>query len=230
MIFTKKFWLDRSSPLFNFGSSPEIDAENLNIFEENIAVLHESIDNMSTAYGTSETTVVQPILLTESELEWSILTDSTDSNVFTYDDLNNTITFKKPGTFSFRTRTTYSSTTDNLLQVTTKIIDSALTTVWQTSTTTLNIANGKTQTLVEAKPLVFIQSDLPKTLKIVFSADGTGMSIDNADYSLNTLASGASATDHSSLTGRSDTDSHPISSITDLDTTLTGASLAGEAV
>ena len=230
MIFEDKEWLDRSDPDFDLATSPEIDAENLNLYDSNIHTLHGAIDNLSTAYGNMETTVPQDILVTSSDLALTVELDSTDTNIFTFNGTNGTITFLKEGTFNFRTRTQYSSNTVNTILVTTEIVDVALSTIWQSDTLAISLGVGHTRTFTNNKPLVFVQSDLPKTLKVVFRADGTGMTIANSDYTLNTLTSGASASDHSGLTGRSDTDCHPISAITDLDTVLVGSGLLGEAI
>ena len=231
MILKSKKWLDRSDPLFEFGVSPEIDADNLNIYDNNINTLHKSLDNLSTAYGNTTTIISQDVLLASSDLAFAIDIDSTDTNIFTYDDLNHTITFKKPGTFNFRTRTEYVSNTSNSILVTTEIVDSVVGTVWQSDTLNLSIGTGRTKTITNSKPLVFIAADLPKTLKVIFRADGEGITINNSDYTLNTLASGATASgDHSDLTGTDDNDCHPISAITNLNTILVGIALTGEVI
>ena len=230
MIFENKEWIDRSHPDFDLATSPEIDSENLNLYDDNIHTLHGAIDNLSTAYGNLETTVPQAILLTDTDLVFGIEVDSTDANIFTYNEANNTVTFLKEGTFNFRTRTQYSSNTENALLITTEVVDSALGTIWHTDSLSVSVATGHTRTFTNNKQLVFIQSDLPKTLKVRFRADGEGMSIANTDYTLNTLTSGATASDHSGLTGLTDTNCHPISAITDLDTTLVGQGLTGEAI
>ena len=231
MAYEKEEWLDRSNSLFDAESSPEVDAATFNRIESGIYNIDEALDNLSTAYGIFSSSTQQPILITKTDLTWEVDKDSTDSNIFEFNDTNNTITFKKPGTFNFKSNMKIGSTTNNSLLFTVKIVDSLLDTVWHTESILLDINTGLEKSISSSKGLKFIQADVPKTLKITFSADGIGMNINSINYTLNTLASGATASgDHSDLSGTSDDNCHPISAITNLNDTLTGISLNGEAI
>lgn len=230
MSYQKTSWLDRSDPAFDSGTSPEVDADNLNKIEDGIASINDAINNLSSSYGQIESNLQQQVFTSETDLTWDLITQSNDLNIFEFNDINNTFTIKKAGTFNFNTYTTYGIGTNVSILITTSIVDSVLGTVWQTSSKVVSGSIGETYSVVENKSLVFSSGDLPKTLKIIHSANGNNMYINSISYTLNTLISGADGNDHSALTGRNDTDSHPITAITDLHTTLNGNIIVGEAI
>ncbi len=228
MAYVKTVWIDKNAIDFDLLTSPEIDADNLNKIENGIYNTDSALDALSTAYGSFSVEVKQTFGSGVYDLVWVIQNDSNDTDIFTLDDTANTVTIKKPGNYTFKTITNYSSMSSDSRIVTTQIVDAFLGTVWQETNTTLSLGIGGTQSVSENKKLSFISSDLPKTLKFIVSVNGVGISIDTADYTLNTLSGGIISGDHADITGRDAEDSHPIAAITDLTTTITGEVLTGE--
>ena len=229
MGFVTKEWLDRSDPLFDSLTSPELDADNLNRFEAGILTNDESFNNLSTGYCILENITPQSIGLASATLVFDIYTNSTNTDIFTINEANNTFTIIRPGTFNFKTNTTYSTSTGIATTITTRIVDAFLSTVWQEDSFIVNTVVGEGITNIVNKPLKFIEADLPKTLKFICSADRVGVTLSGINYTLNTFTTGSDGGDHSQLSGTNDNDCHPISAITSLSGHISGNELSGEA-
>lgn len=233
MMYKKTQWVDRKDPTFDVLNSPEIDADNLNKIEGAIETTIEAINNVSSAFGIINTGLSQDVLLTPSTLTWDIGSDTTNEVLFTFNATNNTITIKKAGRFNFLALTSFEIGTALPLEVSISVLDAILDTVVSTESIELKYPVGSIVDSFINIPLEFLASDVPKTVKLTQHANLINTKIKSITYTLNTFASNigeSGLSDHSELTGNSNENCHPITAITDLDSTLFGTNIIGEPI
>ena len=68
-------------------------------------------------------TTPQTVLLTESKLTFEVDTASTDSGIFSVDDVNNEVIITRAGSYNFISTVTFDSTTNSAVAVTFNLRD-----------------------------------------------------------------------------------------------------------
>lgn len=231
--YDKTQWLNRSDPAFDPLTSPEVDADNLNKIENGIYDsnnnVSEVLKNLAAAHAEISTSTIQEINIEEDTMQWITSNPSNDQTVMQFNDLTKTFTIKKPGSYNFASHIIIGSTTGLNTLITVKIIDSALQTIWHTESTAITANAGEYQVINSNKGMRFLSSDLPKTLKIVVSADAVGTRITSMFMGVNMFVAGVDVSSHKGLSDTSEPNCHPISAITNLSETLSGSLVVGEA-
>lgn len=172
----------------------------------NLATAQASISNAS---STVATTTAQTI---------DIVTDtqSTDVDVFTVDDVANTITFKTNASINFYTAMTFTSSTNITRTVTVNVVDTSDETILKTFDVILSTGNGDTETVAPTFLLTVGRNGVPSadlTTRFDIVADDTGYSLDSFNVVIASSSSYDVSTDHGGLTGLDTTGSHPAAAI-----------------
>lgn len=210
------FVLDFSSLLDNEYTAAEKVKVDGNVAD--IQAVVEAIGNLANAQGSIESHTVQTVGTAEALLTWEVDTQSTDTEVYEFDAVNNEITFKKPGSYNFMSTLTFESNTNDPVDVTFTLRDTSDDSVVGTQDAHLEIALNDKDTAPVNTLVVLEEAQVPLTVKIMHSADVTGMAMYSFKSILATMESvSAGFADHSQLTGVADTDSHPASAISVVD-------------
>lgn len=160
----------------------------------------EAISNLAVAYGkiaSESSPVFQPIPLVLTDMPFTVVTDSTDTNIIEFDALANTITLKINASFNFLSKATFTSATSAERTITFAIIDTSDDSVVATEVGTFDFNSGVT-TVVPFNILLTLGKNgmpsAPLTIKIQALASGSG-------YVLNSFSSIlASSNSYSSAT------------------------------
>jgi len=182
-----------------------------------IATISEAIGNLATSQGTIEDSGT-PLAITvaEQQIDFVEVVASTNTEVFEFDDVANTITFKKPGSYNFVSSVTLESATNDPVSVTFTLRNTADEAILSEQTVPVEIQNGDKATFPVNTLIIVAEGAEPITMKIMVEADVTGMTLFSFSSLLVSMASPGSITDHNTLSGRSTADAHPQSAITGL--------------
>lgn len=144
----------------------------------------EAIANLATASGkiaSESSPVFQPIPLVLTDMPFTVVTDSTDTSVFEFDNVNNTITFKIDASFNFLSNVSLTSSTVQSRDITFSLINTFDDTVVTTEGGTFDFAAG-VSTVVPFNTLLTLGKNgmpsAPLTIKIQAMASGTGYTLD----------------------------------------------------
>jgi hypothetical protein len=145
----------------------------------------EAIANLATASGkiaSESSPVFQPIPLVLTDMPFTVVTDSTDTGVFEFDNVNNTITFKIDASFNFLSNVSLTSSTAQSRDITFSLINTFNDTVVTTEGGTFDFAAG-VSTVVPFNTLLTLGKNgmpsAPLTIKIQAMASGTGYTLDS---------------------------------------------------
>lgn len=187
-----------------------------------INTIAESIANLSSAQGYLVSNNVSdiPVVVAETQLGFSVVTPSTDTDVFEFDDLNNTFILKRSGSYNFTSTISIASSTGQPRDLSFVLRDD-IGNLITSQTVTLEIQSGKGDTFSLNTLVVLDEIQVPTTLSVHVYADDVGMGIVSFNSTLSSMTSTFSGfADHSQLTGLSDPDIHPVNSITGLQSEL----------
>ena len=106
------------------GTQPISTVENL---QPNLDTLARAIANLATAQGEIRNTTNPIFALTTSPkvLPFTVSVPSTDNNVFTFDDTNNTITFLNDASYNFTSIVTFETSTSSSRTITFRLVNVA---------------------------------------------------------------------------------------------------------
>jgi len=145
----------------------------------------EAIANLATASGkiaSESSPVFQPIPLVNTDMPFTVVTDSTDTGVFEFDNVNNTITLKIDASFNFLSNVSITSSTNQSRDITFSLINTFNDTVVTTEGGTFDFASG-VSTVVPFNTLLTLGKNgmpsAPLTIKIQAMASGTGYTLDS---------------------------------------------------
>lgn len=146
-----------------------------------------SIANLASSSGAianTTTPVLSPIPLVATDVPFSVTTDSTDHAIFTFDDVNNTITFLRNGNFNFQSIVGLLSTgvVNNVL-TTFNLVNTANSAIVKSTQTNISMANNTTEQVVLNTLLTVGSNGIPSaplTLKIqALVASGTNLTFNS---------------------------------------------------
>lgn len=144
----------------------------------------EAISNLAVASGkiaSESSPVFQPIPLVLTDMPFTVVTDSTDTDVFEFDNVNNTITFKIDASFNFLSNVSLTSRTAQSRDITFSLINTFNDTIVTTEGGTFDFAAG-VSTVVPFNTLLTLGKNgmpsAPLTIKIQAMASGTGYTLD----------------------------------------------------
>lgn len=164
----------------------------------------EAIANLATASGkiaSESSPVFHPIPLVSTDMPFTVVTDSTDTGVFEFDNVNNTITFKIDASFNFLSNVSLTSSTSQSRDITFKLINTFNDTVVTTEGGTFDFAAG-VSTVVPFNTLLTLGKNgmpsAPLTIKIQAMASGTGYTLDSFSSILASSSAYGSATTEAS--------------------------------
>lgn len=140
----------------------------------------QAIANLATAQGSFGTVTPQIITTTESPLIFSVVTASTDSNIMTINDVNDSVSYLVNASYNFRTDMTFEVGTSQTRTITIRGRNLADGTLVYSRTITINQANNTTKT-TSTNTLLTIGSngypEAPLTIYFTIQADGTGIAM-----------------------------------------------------
>ena len=148
----------------------------------------EAIANLATASGKiqNETTpVFNGIPLVLTDMPFSIITDSTDTDIIEFDDVANTLTFKIDASYNFISTVEFESSTNQARTIDFALINTSNGSVVVQETATLETASGDIEIIPFNTLLTLGKNGMPSaplTIKIQAIASGTG-------YKLNRFSS-----------------------------------------
>lgn len=144
----------------------------------------EAIANLATASGkiaSESSPVFHPIPLVLTDMPFTVVTDSTDTGVFEFNSVNNTITFKIDASFNFLSNVSLTSSTSQSRDIIFSLINTFNDTVVTTEGGTFDFAAG-VSTVVPFNTLLTLGKNgmpsAPLTIKIQAMASGTGYTLD----------------------------------------------------
>ena len=185
-----------------------------------IALISEAIGNLASAQGTiSDTGVPMAITLVEQKILFDEVVASTNTDIFVFDAVANTITFKKPGNYNFVSSVTLEAGSGGgsvARTVTFTLRNATGGAIISEQALATEIQSGSKQTAPINTLVVVADGDEPLTIEIFIEADITGLTLDSFSSLLVSMATATPIADHADLTGRSTVDSHPQSAITGL--------------
>lgn len=166
----------------------------------------EAIANLATAQCHITQSSIPALVLTTTHnvLPFSIHVDSTDTNIMTVDDVNNTITFKKNASFNFLSHVLFSSTTGLARTITFELINVSGGEVLVAESNVIDIPNGTTEGIALNTLITVGKNGIPSaplTMRIQAYSTGTGHTVQSFNsilasssaYNVSTEASGISA-------------------------------------
>lgn len=160
----------------------------------------EAIANLATASGkiaSESSPVFQPIPLVLTDMPFTVVTDSTDTGVFEFNSVNNTITFKIDASFNFLSNVSLTSSTSHSRDIIFSLINTFNDTVVTTEGGTFDFAAG-VSTVVPFNTLLTLGKNgmpsAPLTIKIQAMASGTGYTLDGFSSILASSSAYGSAT------------------------------------
>ena len=159
----------------------------------------EATANLAIASGkiaSESSPVFQPIPLVNTDMPFTVVTDSTDTRVFEFDNVNNTITFKIDASFNFLSNVSLTSSTNQSRDITFSLINTFNGTVVTTEGGTFDFAAG-VSTVVPFNTLLTLGKNgmpsAPLTIKIQVRASGAGYTLDSFSSILASSSAYASA-------------------------------------
>lgn len=165
----------------------------------------EAIANLATASGkiaSESSPVFQPIPLVLTDMPFTVVTDSTDTGVFEFNSVNNTITFKIDASFNFLSNVSLTSSTSHSRDIIFSLINTFDDTVVTTEGGTFDFAAG-VSTVVPFNTLLTLGKNgmpsAPLTIKIQAMASGTGYTLDSFSSILASSSVYGSATEASQV-------------------------------
>jgi hypothetical protein len=145
----------------------------------------QAIANLASAQASihnTTTPVFNPIPLVDTQMPFSIGQDTTNTNVFVIDDLNDTMTLLKDISLNFLSTVTFSSSTNSTVNVTFKLVNIADNVAFVTQTIPLSLGAGNTE-VIPMNTLITPNLNgvpaIPFTFRIDVSADISGITIES---------------------------------------------------
>lgn len=167
----------------------------------------EALANLATASGkiaSESSPVFQPIPLVNTDMPFTVVTDSTDTGIFEFDNVNNTITFKVDASFNFLSNVSITSSTNQSRDITFSLINTFDDTVVTTEGGTFDFAAG-VSTVVPFNTLLTLGKNgmpsAPLTIKIQVRASGAGYTLDSFSSILASSSAYASASTKANQVG-----------------------------
>lgn len=145
----------------------------------------EALANLATASGkiaSESSPVFQPIPLVNTDMPFIVVTDSTDTSVFEFDNVNNTITLKVDASFNFLSNVSLTSSTNQSRDITFSLINTFDDTVVTTEGGTFDFAAGVSTVVPFNTVLTLGKNGMPSaplTIKIQVMASGAGYTLDS---------------------------------------------------
>ena len=146
--------------------------------ENDIDILTDAIANLASAQGTIINDDVTIISDTKQIISFSESVASTDIDIFEFDDVAETITFKKAWSFNFISTLNISSTTNSTVNVTFSL-EKLDDTIMETQTVSLDIQNWSSEVIPLNTLLIVEEVDLPLTIDVNAVSDISWMIIDS---------------------------------------------------
>jgi hypothetical protein len=97
--------------------------------------------------GNTTSPVFSPIPLVATDLPFTVTSTSLDNNIFEFNDTNNTITFKRVGSYNFFSSVSIGSTNSLSRTITFNIVNTVGGAVLKSQSALVDIQNGSTETL-----------------------------------------------------------------------------------
>ena len=161
----------------------------------------QAIANLATSYGSisnTTTPVFANVPLVSTIMPFTVDIDSTNDTIFTFDDINNTITLLKNINYNFLSNVTFESSTNVPVGITFNLVDVSDSSVIKQQVANLEIDNGDKATF-PMNTLITVGSNgipsAPLTIGIEALADNTGYSLESFNSTLASSAIAATLTD-----------------------------------
>jgi hypothetical protein len=168
-----------------------------------VQALHDAqataIANLAGASGViinSSSPVFNPIPLVATDMPFSVSTQSTNINIFEFDDANNTITFKRDGNYNFLSTVVFQASASGTHAVTFDLVNTADDSVLVSQINTIDMLSGNIE-FIPMNTLLTVGAGAipaaPLTIKIMAKVDtGTTLRL-NSFSSILALAASANA-------------------------------------
>jgi hypothetical protein len=147
--------------------------------QSDLDTLYEAVANLAIAQGAiaNESTPALVIDTTPQILPFVVATESTNTDVFSFDAIANTMTFKKDIVYNFTSSLTLTSAVGFTVQITFNIINVADDSVVKTQTVPTNIQSGRTETIPLNTLVTLPAGTAPITVRVEAVADFAGYTL-----------------------------------------------------
>jgi len=184
--------------------------------DSDIEVLSETISNLASSSGQITSSTSQAITTSEQVLTFEVDTQSTDTSIFEFDETNNSITYKKAGSYNFISTLNISSSNSSTIDIEFNIRDTSDDSLIKQQLNSVTIPENSSETMTVNTLVLLEDTQVPLTVDINYVGSDTGLTIEGFDSILNSSNTAQGVKVHNDTTGRDEVDSHPIGAITGL--------------